>query len=73
MVLDAQTSSSPHAHDRDPLPSRLRRGGVWIVGARTVGMVTVFAVHLVLARILPTQEYAAFVLFSSVAFCIRRL
>jgi O-antigen/teichoic acid export membrane protein len=48
------------------LDSRLRRGGVWVVGGRTLGIATTVLVGVLLPRLADPGEYAAFMLASSV-------
>ncbi len=61
MTMVALSSQADHS-----LVRRLRQGGLWTFSGRTTGMAMVMATHIVLARIMPTAEFATFVLASSV-------
>lgn len=69
MATGVRTGSMAPTPAPHPLAARLRRGGPWIVGARTVAMATVLAIHVFLARTLPTGDFAALVLATTIAVC----
>lgn len=71
MAADAVTIESLPQADHS-LVRRLRQGGLWTFSGRTTGMAMVMVTHIVLARIMPTAEFATFVLASSVVVCFSR-
>ena len=65
MAADAVTMATFSSQPDHFLVRRLRQGGLWTFSGRTTGMAMVMATHIVLARIMPTAEFATFVLASS--------
>ena len=61
----ARTSTRPPTS----LVARLRQGGAWTVGGRTIGMAMVLAQLIVLARTVPTADFKAYVLASTIVVC----
>jgi O-antigen/teichoic acid export membrane protein len=61
----ATVISTPAADERS-LARRLRRGAVWVVVGRTLGIGTTVLVGIAVPRFLAPQEYAAFALMTSV-------
>jgi O-antigen/teichoic acid export membrane protein len=69
MATAAGSDSTSPALAAHPLAARLRRGGPWIVGGRTLGMAMVLAIHVFLARTLTMSDFASLVLATTIAVC----
>lgn len=73
MATDAATIRPPLRHHGRSLEKRLRQGSVWTLTGRTTGMAVVMVTYVVLARTMPTTEFATFVLASSVVVFLSKL
>lgn len=65
MTSQDKLYATPGSGFESRLWHRLQRGGAWIVGGRTGGMAIVFAIYVFLARVMPTQGFATYVLVAS--------
>ena len=60
--MSAKTHGIKMSNSPSKLARRLRSGALWTMAGRSAGMASVFGVHVVLARGLGVEPYAAFVL-----------